>query len=201
LIAQLSGALVIKEIDQVVVDVHGVGYRVFISTNCFYALPEPPAPVTLLVHTEVREDAFRLFGFLTPLERRLFRMLLSVSGIGPKSAMAALSGYAAPDLLASIAAADARALSRIPGIGKKTAERIIVDLRDKSAVIAQEESVGATTPLTVSGADRDAVSALHNLGFKESDAERAVSEARSQLGPQAGLEDIVRSALKRMMKG
>ena len=191
----------LKEIDHVVVDVHGVGYRIFISTNCFYALPEPPTPVTLLIHTEVREDAIHLYGFLTPLERRLFRMLLSVSGIGPKSALTTLSGFTARDLLAAIAAADARALSKIPGIGKKTAERIIVDLRDKSALLAQELSVEHAAPLAVSVADRDAVSALHNLGFKETDAERAVAEARHQLGAPASLEDIVRSALKRMMKG
>ncbi len=201
MIAQLAGVLVVKEIGHVVIDVHGVGYRVFISTNCFYALPEPPAPVTMLIHTVVREDAFHLFGFLTPLERQLFRLLLSVSGIGPKSALAALSGYAARDLLGAIAAADTRALAKIPGIGKKTAERIIVDLRDKSAALAQEEGAEIVAPVTVSAADRDAVSALTNLGFKEGAAEQAVAEARAQLGLSASLEDIVRSSLKRMMKG
>lgn len=201
MIAQLRGQLATKEIDHVVVDVRGVGYRVFISANCFYALPEPPAEVTLLIHTVVREDAFQLFGFHTPLDKRLFSLLLSVSGVGPKSALAALSGFTAEDLLAAIAGGDGRTLSKVPGIGKKTAERIIVDLYDKANALARETNVAPTVVATVSAADQDAVSALLNLGFKQNAAEKTVADTRREMGEQASLEDIVRGALKRMMKG
>jgi len=201
LIAQLQGALAEKQISHVVVDVGGVGYRVFITTNCFYALPEPPEAVTLLIHTVVREDAFHLYGFLTELERRLFALLLSVSGIGPKNALAALSGFTAEDLLAAIAANDGKKISKVPGIGKKTAERIVVDLSDKAAALMQEAKVEPSRPVTVSNVDQDAVSALINLGYREAAAEQAVAAARHEAGEQASLEDIIRAALKRMMKG
>jgi len=201
MIAQLRGRLISKELDHVVVEAQGVGYRVFISVNCFYALPEPPQEVTMLIYTNVREDAIHLFGFLTPLERRLFTLLLTVSGVGPKVALATLSGYAAPELAAAIAAADSKALSKIPGIGKKTAERIIVDLSDKAAVLLKDLTAGPVRRTPISGVDQDAVSALLNLGYKESDAEKAVQTARHNLGETAGLEDIVRAALKQMLKG
>ncbi len=201
MIARLTGKLTDKDLNQIVVDVHGVGYRVFISANCFYSLPEPPQEVSLLVHTVVREDAFHLYGFLTELERKLFTMLISVSGVGPKAALAMLSGFAAPDLLARIAGGEVSALTKAPGIGKKTAERIVVDLADKAAALAQETRVDVSAHRPKTGVDHDAISALLNLGFKDSAAEQAVAQARAELGDQSSLEAIIRLALKKMMKG
>jgi holliday junction DNA helicase RuvA len=202
MIASLAGRLAEKELSHVIVDVGGVGYLVAISANCFYALPEPPASVKLLIHTIVREDDISLYGFLTPLEKRLFARLLSVSKVGPKAAMNLLSAFSAADLLAAIASQDAKALGKVTGIGKKTAERIIVDLGDKAAKLMEEAMLEPALPVPkLAAADRDALSALLNLGFKEAEAERAVAEARRAAGDEADLETVIRAALKRQAKG
>jgi Holliday junction DNA helicase RuvA len=202
MIARLAGELAAKELDRVVVDVGGVGYLIWISANCFYALPEPPDSVTLLIHTAVREDDISLYGFLTELEKRLFTMLLSVGKVGPKAAMALLSQFQAPDLLGAIADGNAKVLAKAPGIGLKTAERIVVDLSDKARGMLTEQKVSAARVLpAASRADADAVSALLNLGYRAADAERVVGEARRALGEAAELQDVVRAALKRLAKG
>lgn len=202
MIARLTGELATKEPNQVIVDAGGVGYLVFISQNCFYALPEPPAQVTLLIHTAVREDDISLYGFLTDLEKRLFGLLISVSKVGPKAAMHALSAMSAAELLTAIAAADAKTLSTIPGVGKKTAERIIVDLAEKAAKLM--ESVDLAAPALhspLSNSEQDAVSALLNLGYKPADAEQVVNQVHRELGETAELPAIIRAALKRLAKG
>jgi len=202
MIARIAGRLVEKELDHVVVDVGGVGYLVQVSANTFYSLPEPPAEVVLFVRTIVRDDDIALYGFLVPLEKVLFARLISVSGVGPKAAMNLLAAIAAPELLATIAAGDARALAKVPGIGKKTAERLIVDLAEKAAKILQEAKLDAPTPPPrLATADQDAVSALVNLGFKEPTAVDSVAEARRQVGDDATLEDVIRAALRRQAKG
>ncbi|MDP8221922.1 MAG: Holliday junction branch migration protein RuvA [Candidatus Lernaella stagnicola] len=202
MIARLAGRLAEKELTRVVVDVGGVGYAVNISANCFYALPEPPAEVTLLIHTSVREDDISLYGFLTALEKNLFRHLVSVSNVGPRAAMNLLSAFKAEDLLSAIANQDAKALSTVTGIGKKTAERILVDLGDKAGkLLAEAEIELPAPPSPLSVAERDALSALVNLGFRETEAESAVARARQVVGPDAGLEDLIRAALRRHAKG
>src|SRR5262245_16267589 len=131
MIAKLTGVLVTKAIDHVVLDVRDVGYRVFIPLSSYYDLPEINAPVSLLIHTYVREDSFQLFGFLTVDERDLFEALLRVTKVGPKLALAMLSGMSANDLRQAVIEGDAQRLSAVPGVGRKTAERIILELRDK----------------------------------------------------------------------
>jgi Holliday junction DNA helicase RuvA len=201
MIARLTGQLAAKELDHVVVDVSGVGYLVSISTNCFYALPEPPGAVTLHVHTAVREDDISLYGFSTALERRVFGLLISVSKVGPKAAMALLSAFQADQMLAAIAAGDARALAKVRGIGAKTAERILVDLTDKAAALLPEAKLAAIDHVPrPARADDDAISALLNLGYRPAEAEARVAEARKTLGESAAIPEVVRAALKRLAR-
>ena len=131
MIAQLRGCLLRKEPQEAVVDVGGVGYRVTIPLSTFYRLGEAGSEVTLLTHTHVREDALALFGFLTAVEQALFERLIAVSGVGPKLAVSVLSGIEAPELVAALRSSDVARLTRIPGVGKKTAERLVVELKDK----------------------------------------------------------------------
>ncbi len=202
MIARLTGKLAEKELTHLVLDVGGVGYLVTISANCFYALPEPPAEVKLLVHTAVREDDISLYGFLTDLEKRLFALLISVSKVGPKAAMSLLSSLSAENLLGAIAGGDAKSLATVSGIGKKTSERIIVDLGDKATKLLAEAKLDPPSPPPkLDAADRDALSALTNLGFKEAEAERAVATARQRLGDDADFEAVIRAALQRQAKG
>jgi len=194
MIAQLSGALAFKSSDQLIVDVNGVGYLVAVSLNAFYKLPEPGEHVQLLIHTHVREDALQLFGFFDRAEKELFLLLTGVSGIGPRLAMNILSGTPTQDLLDALEAGDLARLVSIPGVGKKTAERLVVELRDKVKSLRglpSAEPGRATTAL-----EGEAVSALVNLGYKRGDAERAVKTALA--AGAAELEAIIRSALKRV---
>ncbi len=194
MIGQLTGALALKSAEQLIVDVNGVGYLVTVSLNTFYKLPEAGAAVQLLIHTHVREDALQLFGFLDRAEKDLFLLLTSVSGIGPRLAMSILSGTPTEDLLDALDAGDLARLVAIPGIGKKTAERLVVELRDK---IKNLRGATASEPGRSAGGQEDeAVSALVNLGYKRNDAERAVKAAVA--GGATGLEAILRAALKRV---
>src|SRR5436189_6253791 len=143
MIASLRGALLEKRPNQVIVDVHGVGYDVSIPISTYSVLPDTGKEVSLKVHTHVREDAIALFGFLTADEKMLFEKLIGVSGIGPKLAITVLSGLAAPDLTAAIRGGDVQRLTRVPGIGKKTAERMVLELRDKVDLVA-----GAVAPVS-----------------------------------------------------
>jgi len=202
MIARLTGQLAAKELDHVVVDVSGVGYLVSISANCFYSLPEPPGAVSLHIHTSVRDDDISLYGFSTALERRVFGMLISVSKVGPKAAMALLSAFQADQLLGAIAGGDARALAKVRGIGAKTAERILVDLTDKAAALLPEAKLAAIERVPRPGrADDDAISALLNLGYRPAEAETRVAEARQALGEAASIPEVVRAALKRLARG
>jgi len=202
MIARLTGELAAKELNHAIVDAGGVGYLVFISHHCFYALPEPPAKVTLLIHTSVREDDISLYGFLTDLEKRLFGLLISVSKVGPKAAMHALSAMTATDLLTAIAAGDVKTLGTIPGVGKKTAERIIVDLTEKAVKLMESADLTAPPPRTPpTDAEQDAISALLNLGYKPNEAEQAVNLVRRELGETAELPAMIRGALKQLAKG
>jgi Holliday junction DNA helicase RuvA len=194
MIGQLAGVLAYKSPEQLVVDVQGVGYQVLVSLNSFYRLPEPGAAVRLLIHTHVREDALQLYGFIDREEKQLFLLLNSVSGIGPRLALNILSGTPTNELLDALEAGDLVRLVAIPGVGKKTAERLVLELRDKIKVIKGARA--ADDGRQASGLESEAVSALVNLGYRQNEAERAVKVARA-----AGANDIeavIRTALKRV---
>lgn len=204
MITFLHGRLVEALPTQVTVDVHGVGYEALIPLSSFDRLPAVGAEVHLLTHLAVREDAHTLYGFITAAERDLFRLLINtVSGIGPKLALNVLSGMNAAGFAAAVAAGDVKALSGISGVGKKTAERIVVELRDKLGALTVSPggpvASGAGT-VTLSGTEvklTDATSALVALGFKQNDAYTAVRAALTVLGDTASVEQLVRACLKR----
>jgi Holliday junction DNA helicase RuvA len=192
-IAQVRGRLLRKEPQEAVVDVGGVGYRVTIPLSTFYRIGEPGAEVTLLTHTHVREDALALFGFLTAAEQALFERLIEVSGVGPRLAVAILSGIEAPDLVAALRASDVVRLTRIPGVGKKTAERLVLELKDKVQGLA-----GTVEPAPAAGAagsaKADLVSALLHLGYSRPEAERGVERALKE--GEGRFEDLLRRTLR-----
>jgi Holliday junction DNA helicase RuvA len=198
MITSLHGKLVEALPTQVVVDVHGVGYELLIPLSSYHKLPAPGGEVRLLTHLAIREDAHVLYGFSTPAERELFRLLINtVSGIGPKTALSVLNGMTPVAFKGAIARGDVKALSQISGVGKKTAERMVVELKDKFGAPGAWEASSAERAL--SPADQklnDAVLALLALGVKQVDAQEAVRKAQHQLGPGAGLEELVRASLK-----
>jgi Holliday junction DNA helicase RuvA len=192
-IAQVRGRLLRKEPQEAVVDVGGVGYRVAIPLSTFYRIGEPGDEVTLLTHTHVREDALALFGFLTAAEQALFERLISVSGVGPKLAVSILSGIEAPDLVAALRGSDVVRLTRIPGVGKKTAERLALELKDKvQGLAAAEEAAPAASP--AGSASEDLVSALLHLGYSRPEAERGVGRALKE--GEGRFEDLLRRTLR-----
>lgn len=202
MIAYLEGVLREKEPTRVVLDVSGVGYEVSIPLSTFYDLPDEGKTVALRVHTHVREDALQLFGFHTARERGVFELLLRTSGVGPKLAQAILSGIAPSDLLDAIEGGDVALLCAVPGVGRKTAERLVVDLRDRVKDLRAPGEGGAperpATGVRGDGRDDDAVSALVNLGYSANAAERAVARAGGELDDESTLEDLIRTALRRV---
>jgi Holliday junction DNA helicase RuvA len=191
-IAHLRGRILRKAPQELVLDVAGVGYRITIPLSTFYRLGEPGTEVSVLTHTHVREDTFALFGFLTPPEQSLFERLISVAGVGPRLAVGILSGIETPDLVGALRAGDVARLTRIPGVGKKTAERLVVELKDKMEGLEGAEPVPAEAP-----ADRqdDLVSALVHLGYSRSEAERGVGRALGE-GNDARFEELLRRTLQ-----
>jgi Holliday junction DNA helicase RuvA len=197
MIARLHGMLVTKEVGKVIVDVQGVGYQVFIPLSTYYTLPDPQQAVTLLTTLYVREDALRLYGFATAEEQELFELLVSVSSVGPRLALNMLSNLAAPDLQQAIVHEDLARLQSIPGVGRKTAERVILELKDKAALVAVTGSGPAPTP--ISPDDRllgDVISALLNLGYKRAEADKAVRTVRARYDGEVGLEILLKDALR-----
>ncbi len=192
MIARICGTLVVKKPEYVVVDVGGVGYRLFLSLNSFYQLPETDSAITLHVHTLVREDAIHLYGFIDNDEKEAFLRLIGVSGVGPKVALSILSGLTPDELWLAVQNRNAQALTKAPGVGKKTAGRLLLELEGK---LPEPEDLAAAPPAACTAAE-DAVSALINLGYPEATARKAVGRAQSELEPQAGLEEILRRALK-----
>lgn len=197
MIASITGRLARKAADYLIVDVSGVGYQVYVPLSTYYGIPEQGGDVALHIHTHLREDSLSLFGFLTMAEKEAFLHLLGVSGIGPKLALAVLSSITVEDLVCSVQAADDARLCSIPGIGKKTAARLILELKDKMKHAA--ESGGAEGGRVSGGDIEDAVSALVNLGYKKSLAEEVLKKIqRGRSG--AGVETLVRDALGELMK-
>jgi Holliday junction DNA helicase RuvA len=202
MIAQLSGKLIHKQPNAVIIDVGGVGYDVTIPVSTFYELGEPGADVSLKIHTHVREDAIQLFGFWTVREKELFLKLTSVAGVGPKLGITMLSGMPAGELISAISNNDLVRLTSIPGVGRKTAERVVVELRDKLAVIsleAREADRAASRELAPGEAEvrDDTVSALMALGYPKAISERAVSFALREEGERT-IEAVLRRALRRL---
>jgi len=195
-IAQISGKLARKQPGEVIVDVGGVGYLVFIPLNVFYRLPDIGAPVSLQIHTHVREDALQLFGFHDLGEKQVFLMLMAVSGIGPKLALNILSGIPAEDLARALRNGDQVRLVSIPGVGKKLAERMIVELKDKFANFVAPAVDSAAAPEASSQKMLDAVSALINLGYKKPEIEKTVRDVLKS--GELSLEDVLRETLRQM---
>jgi Holliday junction DNA helicase RuvA len=206
MIGRLSGHILSSRPDEIVVDVHGVGYQLHIPLSTFYRIAKCPEPVGFYVHTYVREDAIQLFGFFTEEERTAFQRLIAISGVGPKIALAVLSGVGVADLERAIRDEDRGVLERIPGIGRKTAERVLLELRERPTArkgarrppAAEAESA----ELSASGRhlEADAASALVHLGYSEDASERAIAIARRDAGADATLEELLRAALKSLVR-
>src|SRR3954467_8897157 len=206
MISHLSGTLLAKHATSVIVDVGGVGYEVTIPVTTFYDLGEPNSPVRLNVYTHVREDALQLFGFRTLRERQLFTLLISVSGIGPKPAGAMRSGMGADEIVGAIRTNNYARLTSIPGVGRKTAERLVIELRDKMAALSspaleQELASGAGVAAQSEDALReDTLAALTQLGFPKPAAEKAITSA-IQEGGELSVETLLRRSLRQLSKG
>jgi len=193
MIGRLTGRLAAKAPDQVLLDVGGVGYLVHIPLSTFYELPDAESPASLFIHTHVREDSLALYGFLTERERTLFLLLNAVTGIGPRVALTVLSGIPPTELVAALRSQDVRRLVAVPGVGKKTAERMVLELADKVARLPGETP--AKAPAAV--AADDVVSALVNLGYRRSEAERAV-DATARAGGVREFGEFLKEALRRL---
>lgn len=197
MIAYLQGTLLQKTTQSIIIDNAGIGYEVFVPLSTFYNLPDRNEEMSLHIYTHVKEDALMLFGFQTPLEKDIFLLLISVSGIGPKLGINILSGIGPDELLAAIARKDSVRLQTIPGVGKKTAERIALELSEKAQLLVGD--LEPTLPKVVVGADKkvldDAVSALLNLGYPAKLAKDAVGKAHSN-NEDRSLETLIKEALR-----
>ncbi|HNQ18685.1 MAG TPA: Holliday junction branch migration protein RuvA [Smithellaceae bacterium] len=198
MIAMISGKIVYKGISHVVIDAQGVGYRVFIPLTTFYVLPENGHDVTLHIHTHVKQDGINLFGFYTIQERDIFELMLTVSGIGPKMSINILSGISVSELLNAISKGDLKKLISIPGLGKKTAERLILELKEKviKRMIIEETPEGTDGQREKDIIKEDALSALVNLGYKNSIAQDALDKVMIELTTDLAMEQILKRTLK-----
>ncbi|MCK4535618.1 MAG: Holliday junction branch migration protein RuvA [Desulfuromonadales bacterium] len=200
MIALVKGDLAYKSVDHVIIDVNGVGYRLFIPLSTYYTLPEN-GQVQMFVHTHVREDALQLYGFLTVEEKEMFATLIGISGVGPKLAVNVLSHISVVDLETAIAHGDVKRLSSLPGIGKKTAERLVLELKDKLRATGRTGQA-SVAPANLSGLRldplNDVISALINLGYKEAQARKILESM--EIAPDTPMEDILKGALKVLVR-
>ena len=197
MIAYLKGQLIYKSPEHTVVDVNGVGYKVFTPLSTYYSLPKPGESISLRIHTRVREDELKLFGFLTKEEQTIFEKLITINKVGPKLALGILSGMSPADLLTAIKNNDAARLSAIPGVGKKTAERLALEMKDKLSDLGLEMEHRPDPSYPV-GFYEDALSALVNLGYKKPQAEKALKSAYNINGPDSLLEDLIKESLNKL---
>lgn len=198
MIALLTGQIASKTLERIILDVNGVGYQVAIPLSSFYSLPDE-GTTTLHIYTHVREDSLLLFGFLSQLEKEIFILLLSISGIGPKVALNILSHMSCADLYTALANEDAKRLATLPGIGKKTAERLVLELRDKIGKLAGAAELPATDQIPSGGNNSDDIlSALINLGYKEKQAAAAI--AKLDIDANDSMETILKAALKHLIR-
>jgi Holliday junction DNA helicase RuvA len=198
-IARISGRILEKHPNRIVVDVNGVGYELFVPLSTFYGLGDLGAAVALRVHTHVREDALSLYGFATVLEQELFERLIGVSGIGPKLAMAVLSGIEPQELVRAIERGDLARLTAIPGVGKKTGERLVLELKDRLPRVATTAAADDAAPAAEPALKDDVLSALVNLGYHRPLAEHAVA-AVLKTAPDGGFERTLKQALRELAK-
>lgn len=202
MIALLTGRVAYKAPTQLTLDVQGVGYEVFIPLSTYYGLPDLDETATLSIYTHLREDAIQLFGFLTQPEKEAFLLLTSVSGIGPKLGLSVLSGLSVADLVSAVQASDVDKIATVPGIGKKSAGRIVLELKDKLGRLHSGEgpAVGAQ-PESERGLLEDALSALVNLGYRTVEAKEALKQVERRHGGSRTLQDLIREALKDLAGG
>ena len=200
MIALISGKIVYKGISHVIVDVQGVGYRIFIPLTTFYELPETGQTITLHVHTNVKQDAINLFGFYTVQERDLFQLMISVSGIGPKMSMNILSGISAQELLRAISGGNVGKLVNVPGVGKKMAERLILELKEKviKKMMLEETPAADDQHKANEIIMEDALSALVNLGYKSNVARDALDKALRSSEEELGMDQLLKKTLKNL---
>ena len=198
MIALISGKIVHKGISHVIVDVHGIGYRIFIPLTTFYELPETGQTITLHVHTNVKQDAINLFGFYTVQERDLFQLMISVSGIGPKMSMNILSGISAQELLRAISSGNVGKLVNIPGVGKKMAERLILELKEKviKKMMIEEMPAADDQHQASEIIIEDVLSALVNLGYKSNVAKDALDKVLQASEEELGMDQLLKKTLK-----
>jgi Holliday junction DNA helicase RuvA len=200
MIAFLRGRVLDKQPNRVVIDVGGVGYEVLVPLSTFYEIGDEQSEIALRVHLHVREDVLQLYGFVTDLERQMFERLIGISGIGPKLAIAVLSGMDPRDLVGAVQRADVARLTRVPGIGKKTAERIVLELKDRLSQLSAPAPAGPAAPPASSDRFRpDLLSALENLGYHRPQAERAIDAVLTQ-APESTFEQALRGVLRELMK-
>ena len=200
MIARIRGILSYKSLSHIVVDVQGIGYRIFVPLTTFYELPETGQSVSLNIYTHVKEDALHLFGFHTLEGQGIFQMLISVSGIGPKLALNILSGIALPEFIEAVTKGNLSRLVAIPGVGKKTAERMVLELRDKMLKIdvGGIEAEGARSPEGVEVMKQDALSALVNLGYKQAAAKKSIDKVVAGSSGDLSLGVLLKEALKQL---
>jgi Holliday junction DNA helicase RuvA len=202
MIASLTGRLAFKAPTYLVLDVHGVGYEVFIPLSTYYGLPTLSESISLSVHTHVREDAIQLFGFLTSQEKDAFVLLTSVSGVGPKLALSVLSALPVSNLVSAIRSGDVEKLTTVPGIGNKSASRLVLELKDK--VEKLHPGLASATESPRQGQDAtfdDALSALVNLGYRSQDAKEALKQVKKSNAESIVLKDMIRESLKELARG
>lgn len=199
MIATLRGKILVRGINSIVLDVNGVGYEVALSLTSLGSLPQNGDETFLHIHTALRENSLELYGFMTAQEKSLFEMLLMVSGIGPRTSMLILSGISPEGFVEAVLGNNVAGLTAIPGIGKKSAERIIVELREKVRKLSRGRDLASATP-AVSGLEDDLVSSLLNLGYKERVAEAAARKVLKQADRELALPEAVKLALKELMK-
>ena len=197
MIAHLIGKLIYKSPDHSIVDVNGIGYKIFTPLSTYYVLPKTGESVTLHIHTRVREDELKLFGFLTEEEQTIFEKLITINKVGPKLALGILSGMSPENLLTAIISNDAARLSAIPGVGKKTAERLTLEMKDKLSdlTFVMEHQQDTEVP---EGPYEDALSALVNLGYKKPQAEKSLKSAYNKIGKDSSLEDLIKESLNNL---
>ena len=197
MIAHLIGKLIYKSPDHSIVDVNGIGYKIFTPLSTYYVLPKTGESVTLHIHTRVREDELKLFGFLTEEEQTIFEKLITINKVGPKLALGILSGMSPENLLTAIMSNDAARLSTIPGVGKKTAERLTLEMKDKLSDLTfeMEHQLDSETP---EGFYEDALSALVNLGYKKPQAEKSLKSAYNKIGKGSSLEELIKESLNNL---